>query len=139
MQPDWQPQPVPKRTSPLVWVGIGCGVVVVGFVGFIVFIVTVVFGAMRKSEPYREAMARAQSDPRVIAALGSPVKDSMFFSGSIRTENNNGDAKMDIPISGPKGAGLLHVTATKTDGKWFYNRMYVKPKNGGEIDLMSSP
>jgi cytochrome oxidase complex assembly protein 1 len=137
MQPEVQP--VPKRTSPWAWIGIGCGVLFVGFIGFVVFILVVVFGAMRKSEPYREAMARAQSDPRVAAALGSPVKDSFFFSGSINTHNNDGDAKLDIPISGPKGAGLLHVTATKTDGKWFYNRMYVQPKNGSEIDLMTSP
>ena len=122
------------------WVGLGCGILFVGFIAFILFIGFVVFGSMRKSDPYREAMARAQSDPRVAAALGTPVKDSFFFSGSIHVENNNGDAKLDIPISGPKGAATLHVTATKTDGKWFYNRMYVvKPGSGDEIDLLASP
>ena len=137
MQPEVQA--VPKRTSPWLWVGIGCGVLVVGFIVFIFVIGVVVVGSMRKSDPYREAMARAQSDPRVAAALGTPVKDSFFFSGSMHTENNSGDAKLDIPISGPKGSGVLHVTATKTDGKWFYNRMFVKPVKGDEIDLMSSP
>lgn len=138
MQPDIQP--VPKKTSPWVWVGLGCGVLFVGFVCFFVFIGLVVFGSMKKSDPYREAMARAQTDPRVAAALGTPVKAAFFVSGSIKTENNNGEAKLDIPISGPKGAATLHVTATKTDGKWYYNRMYmVKPGSGGEIDLMTSP
>ena len=137
MQPDVQA--VPKKKSPWVWVGLGCGILFVGFFVFILFIGFIVFGSMRKSEPYREAMAHASTDPRVTAALGTPVKDSWFFSGSINTHNRDGDAKFDIPISGPKGAGLLHVTATKTDGKWFYNRMYVQPKNGSEIDLLASP
>jgi hypothetical protein len=135
MQPDVQA--VPKHTSPWKWVGIGCGVLFVGFIAFIMF---VVFGGMRQSEPYQHAIAVAQSDPRVIAALGSPVKDSFFSNGETRTENGNlGYEKLNIPISGPKGSGTLHVTATKTDGKWFYNRMYVQPKNGSEIDLMASP
>ncbi|PYQ30436.1 MAG: hypothetical protein DMF56_06385 [Acidobacteria bacterium] len=134
-----EPQAVPKKKSPWVWVGLGCGILFVGFIAFCAFIFFVVFGAMRRSEPYRHAIAVAQSDPRVIATLGSPVKVSFFFTGSINTHNNDGDAKLDIPISGPKGAGILHVTATKTDGKWFYNRMYVKPLKGDEIDLMSSP
>ena len=139
MQPEWQPPAAPKRTNPWKWVGIGCGVLFVGFIAFIVVILFVVFGAMRKSEPYTAAMARAQSDPRVIAALGSPIKAGLLLSGETHFENNNGDAKLNIPISGPKGSGTLHVTATKTDGKWFYNRMYVKPAKGEEIDLMTSP
>lgn len=129
----------PKKTSPWVWVGLGCGVLVVGFAGFIVFIATVVFGAMRKSTPYQEAVQRAQHDPRVVAALGDPVKPGWWSSGSINTHNNDGDARFDIPISGPKGSATLHVISTKTDGKWFYNRMYVERKGQPEIDLMTSP
>jgi hypothetical protein len=129
----------PKKTSPWVWVGVGCGVLVVGFVGFLVFLFTVIFGAMRSSTPYKEALQRAQTDPRVAAAFGTPIKAGTLVSGSINTHNNDGDAKLDIPISGPKGSGTLHVTATKTDGKWFYNRMYVERKGEPEIDLMASP
>ena len=142
MQPDVQA--VPKKKSPWVWVGLGCGILFVGFIAFCAFIFFVVFGAMRKSEPYQHAIAVAQSDPRVIAALGSPVKESFFFTGETHSESStlgggNGSAKFDIPISGPKGSAMLNVTATKTDGKWFYNRMYVQPKNGSEIDLLASP
>ena len=128
-----------KKTSPWVWVGVGCGVVIVGFVAFIVFIFTVVFGSMRNSTPYQESVRRAQNDPRVIAALGSPVKPTMVFSGSINTHNSDGDAKFDIPIYGPKGSATLHVVATKTSGRWDYNRMVVRSKSGQEIDLLTTP
>jgi len=129
----------PKRTNPWVWVGIGCGLAVVGLVVFIFFLFTAIFGSMRASDPYQKALRRAQNDPRVIAALGTPVKAGFFVSGSINVKNHDGDAKLDIPISGPKGTAKLHVTATKTAGRWYYNRMFVMPKNGQEIDLMTSP
>jgi len=94
---------------------------------------------MRQSTPYRDSVARAQNDPRVRAALGTPVKPGLFVSGSINTQNRDGDAKLDIPLSGPKGSGTLRVVATKTRGQWDYNRMIVTPKNGPEIDLMTKP
>ena len=129
----------PKKTSPWVWVGIGCAVLIGGVVALIVFIVTIVFGAMRKSTPYQEAMARAQHDPRVIAAFGTPIKDTFFVSGSIKTHNRDGSANFDIPIYGPKGGGTLRVAATRQRGRWYYNQMIVTPKSGAEIDLMTSP
>ncbi len=134
-----QPQPQPKKTSPWVWVGIGCGVVFVGLIAFIAFIVVVVFGAMRSSDAYKEAMQRATTDPRVVAALGSPVEASFLVSGNVQVNNNEGTAKLDIPIHGPKGSATLHVEATKTRGRWYYNQMIVTPKQGAEIDLMTSP
>ena len=134
-----QQLPVKKRTSPWVWVGLGCGVLILGVVGFLVFIFTVVFGSMRNSMPYQEAVTRAQNDPRVIAALGTPIKPSYFFSGSISTRNGNSDAKFEIPLRGPKGQGLLHIAGTKTGSKWEYNRMTVTLKSGTEIDLLTKP
>jgi len=119
------------------WIALGCGIAFVGLIAFVVFILFVVFGAMRSSTPYRDAVARAQNDPRVRDALGTPVKPGLLVSGSVNTQNRDGDAKLDIPLSGPKGSGTLHVEATKQDGRWNYNRMYVMPKNGQEIDLMT--
>jgi hypothetical protein len=132
-------QPVKKRTSPWVWVGLGCGVLILGVIGFLVFIFTVVFGSMRNSTPYQEAVQRAQNDPRVIAALGTPIKPSYFFSGSINTRNGDGDAKFEIPLRGPKTQAWLHVVATKSAGKWTYDRMTVTPKGGTAIDLLTKP
>lgn len=129
----------PKKKSPWVWIGIGCGIIVAGLVAFVAVVAFVVFASMRKSAPYQEALHRAQNDPRVVAALGSPVNAGLFVSGNIQTQNQDGDAKLDIPISGPKGSATLHVVATKMRGRWYYNQIIVTPKSGPEIDLMTSP
>lgn len=125
-----------RKKGPWLWIGIGCGVAFVALIAFVAFIVFIVFGSMRNSTPYRDAVARAQNDPRVRAALGTPVKAGYFFSGSINTQNRDGDAKLDIPISGPKGKATLRVVATKTRGRWIYEQMIVTPATGEEIDLL---
>lgn len=128
-------QPVQKKSSPWMWLGIGCGVLAIGIVAFVAFIVIVVFGSMRSATPYQEPLALAQSDSRVIQALGSPVKAGYFFSGSINTKNRDGDANLSIPLHGPKGGGILEVRATKSAGKWTYQVMQVEVK-GERFDLL---
>ena len=127
-----------KQKSPWFWVGLGCAVVIVVGIAFVVFIITVVFGAMRSSEPYREAVARAERDPRVIALLGTPIKPGYFFSGSVNTQNRDGNATFDIPLSGPKGKATLRVEAVKKRGRWTYTELVVTPKTGPEINLLET-
>jgi hypothetical protein len=126
-----------KRTSPWVWVGVGCSVLIVGVAGFVAFIVFVVVAAMRSSTPYQDAMQRASNDPRVIEAIGSPIEPGMFISGSINTENRSGEADITIPISGPKRKAWIHVQGTKEGGRWTYTKMQVTPEKGEPIDLLS--
>lgn len=129
-----------KSTSPWVWIGVGCGVVILGGIALIAFIVVVVFGAMRSSAPYQDAMQRAQDDPRVAQLLGTPIKPGLFISGEINTKNRSGDADIEIPISGPKGKATIHVMGTKDGGRWTYSRMTVTPEKGGDvIDLLNTP
>lgn len=125
-----------SKTSPWVWVGLGCGVLVVGAVSFVAFIVFVVFAAMRSADPYKDGLQRAQHDPRVIEALGSPVEPGWFMSGSIKTENREGSANVSIPLHGPRGKASLYVVGTKHHGRWSYTEMTVTPEKGPEIDLM---
>ena len=125
----------PKKSNPLAWLAIGCAVAFVAVVAFVVVILVVVFGSMRSSTPYKDSVAIAQSDPRVITALGSPVKPGLFLSGSINTKNDSGEAKLAIPLSGPKGKGTLHVEASKVRGNWSYSLVKVVG-TGWEINLL---
>ncbi len=122
--------------SPWFWVGIGCGAMMLMAVALLVFVAVVVFGSMRSSAPYRDAVARAQTDPRVTELLGSPVKPGYWFSGSINTQNRDGNANLDIPISGPKGKATLRVVGVKQRGRWTYSEMIVTPPTGPEINLL---
>ena len=125
-----------KKTNPWPWIALGCGVLFVGFLAFIGFIVTVVIGGMKSSAPYRDGMERARRDDRVVALLGTPIESGWFISGSINTENADGNANLSIPIHGPKGKARLHVVGEKESGRWRYTTMTVTPETGDPIDLL---
>jgi len=120
-----------------VWIAIGCGAILVAGVAFVAFVVVIVFGAMRSSQPYQDAIRTARSDPRVSAAIGSPIEPGLFVSGEIHTENDAGKVEISVPIKGPKGSGSVYVVGTKTGGRWSYTTMTFTPKAGPAIDLLT--
>jgi len=104
--------------------------------GGITAIVGGVFGVIKSSEPYKHAVAQAQSNPQVTAALGTPVEPTFFVGGTVNVNNDAGNAELVIPIKGPKGAGTVFVTATKSAGVWTYQRLELQPTGSAQrIDL----
>jgi Cytochrome oxidase complex assembly protein 1 len=101
-------------------------------------IFTLVFGAMKSSDPYKEAVKRAQANQELQAALGQPIEPTFFVTGSVNVDatNGTGRAALLIPISGSKTAGVLLVEAEKVGGAWQYSKMEVTvPESGKTIDL----
>ena len=92
--------------------------------------------AMKSSEPYLTGLARSKENAEVKEALGEPIDASFVVQGKINLQNNDGEADLNFPISGPKGAGQVHVQGTKTDGTWSYQEMSVTIANGSKIDLL---
>jgi hypothetical protein len=141
------PQPVPAVTPPpqkssgcLKWSLIGCGIVIVLGVAFCAVVAIFIFGAIKRSDVYKGALERAQNDPRVIAALGTPIEAGWVVSGSVHVDNREGNAEINFPISGPKGKAKVHAIATIDEGKWKYETLTVQPEGGGGvIDLNTSP
>ena len=88
--------------------------------------VMLVFGSMKQADVYKQAVARAQSDPAVAQRLGSPIEAGMFLSGNINVNGPSGEAKIAIPIHGPKAKGTIYVEANKSAGKWDYSLMQVE-------------
>jgi len=128
-----------KKTSPWVWIGIGCGVLFLGAIAFVVVIVFVVGTAMRSNEPYKDGLARATKDPRVIEALGAPVEPGWFVSGTISTTGRSGHCDIDIPLKGSKQSGSVHVVGSREGGRWSYARIIMTPDRGDPIDLLAEP
>ena len=56
------------------------------FSGFIVLIVTIVFGMMKSTDAYKEALAKARANPYVQEALGSPIEDGLLVMGNINVK-----------------------------------------------------
>lgn len=118
-------------------VPVGCLTAVAGTLAFIALIVAFVFGLIRGSTPYRQALARAQADPLVISRLGAPINGGFFVSGSVRLSGDEGQAKLAIPLQGSRGSGTLLVRAHQTNGRWTYSQLMLQPDgSGGSISLL---
>ena len=115
----------------------GCLGLALLLAGFVALLVVVIFGAMKSSDVYKDAVAKAGANPAVIDALGSPIKEGMFLSGNTNVNGASGEANLAIPISGPKGKGTIYVAATKSAGQWTYATLAVEVEKTHErIDLI---
>ena len=93
---------------------------------------------MKQSDVYKLAVARAKSDARVTAALGTPISEGWLLSGKTSMTGGSGEADLTIPISGPKGKADIYAVATKSGGQWNFSKLSVKiAKTGETIDLES--
>jgi hypothetical protein len=134
------PVPTPERRG---WwarnwkwfVPTGCMTLLVLFAVFIGSILLLVFGAMKSTDVYKNAVARAKADQRVQHALGSNIHDGMFPSGKTNVNGASGEAELSISIAGGKGKGTIYVVANKSDGEWKYSKLIVKTDDGETIDL----
>lgn len=123
----------------LLWlIPVGCLGLVVVCGGLAAVIYGVVRTAIRSSEPYRVAVARASANAELVAAIGTPITEGSLPQGSIKTNGGSGSADLTIPIQGPNGKATIAVQATKFAGTWEYTRM-VATVNGRTIDLLVDP
>ena len=107
---------------------------------FVAIVIFVVSHAMRANQPYKDVIARAQNDPRVIEALGAPVEPGWRVSGRIRTSRRRSHASLGIPLRGSRQSGSVFVVGTCEAGQqWSYHRMVVTPDRGEPIDLLEAP
>jgi hypothetical protein len=107
------------------------------FVASVASVVLIAFSAMKSTDVYKDALARAKSHPSVIEALGSPITDGFLVSGNTNVNGASGEANLSIPISGPKGKGTIYVAATKSLGRWNYSGLTIEiAKTRQRIDLL---
>ena len=117
----------------------GCFGTLILFVVFVGSIALIVFSAMKSTDVYKDALARAQVHPSVIEALGAPIEEGFLVSGNTNVNGASGEANLSIPISGPKGKGTIYVAANKSLGRWNYSGLIVEiAKTHQRIDLLQS-
>ncbi len=110
----------------------GCLTGVAGLAGCIVLIVGLVFGLIKSTTPYQQALAKAQKDPVVIGRLGAPINGGLLVSGSVNLSGGAGQANLAIPLQGSKASGTLYVEARQSAGTWTYSTLTVRPDGPGE-------
>lgn len=114
----------------------GCLAMFVALAGFVALLVWSVGRMMKSSEAYRMAIAKARANPEVVQALGEPIEEGFFVSGSIQTAGSSGTASLTCPIHGPKGKGTVYVEAVRFAGAWTFRELKVGlPGRGGLVDL----
>jgi molybdopterin converting factor small subunit len=107
-------------------VPVGCLTPFVCCGGSIFFILSLVFGIIKSTDVYKEAVAKAQASPAVVQGLGSPVEAGFFVQGHVNVRNSSGNADLRIPIKGPNGgAGTITVLADRVNSKWTYQKLEV--------------
>jgi Cytochrome oxidase complex assembly protein 1 len=110
------------------------------FVAFVGSVALIVFSAVKSTDVYKDALARAKAHPSVIEALGSPINEGFVVSGNTNVNGASGEANLSIPISGPKGKGTIYVAANKSLGRWTYSGLVVEiEKTRQRINLLQSP
>ena len=97
--------------------------------------VLVAVSAVKSSSFYQTGVARAKSDARVQAALGSNLHDGMFLPGNVRKKGSLREYEFRIPISGSKGKGTIYLVVTKSAGQYQIDNLSVKTNDGEIIDL----
>ena len=112
-------------------------VLVFVFFGIPIILVTSI---QRKESPvYKEAVARAKSNPVVQKVLGTPIKEGLFtFDRNVakRGAGKGATVNLSVTLSGPKDTGTLHMIATPRKKGLIFKKLVVKVASTGiEIDL----
>jgi len=107
-------------------VPVGCLFTVVLFISFVALILFLVFGLLKSSDAYKDALAKAKSHPAVRKTLGTPIEEGLFVTGSINISGLSERASLAIPISGPKDRATIYVEAEKTTGTWSFSKLVVE-------------
>ncbi len=132
--------PKKRRIWPWVVFPLGCitliGVCCCGGLGMLGF---GVFAALKSSEPYQTGLKRVLASEDVKDAIGEPIKPSFLVQGNINLQNENGEADITFPVTGPRGTAQVHVRGTRAGGKWRYDEISVTLDEGAVIDLSKEP
>jgi Cytochrome oxidase complex assembly protein 1 len=116
---------------------LGCLSIAVLFVIFVGSVVVIVFSAIKSTDVYKDALARAKANAALIQAVGSPITEGFLVSGNTNVNGASGEANLSIPISGPKGKATIYVAATKSLGQWNYSGLVAEiEKTHQRINLL---
>lgn len=117
-------------------VGLGCALPLLCCGVFSIGTYFTVVKVIQGTPVFAEALEKANTNPEVTAALGSPVTPGLALNGSVKESGSTGTADFTIPLKGPKGEGSLQVSASKKGGQWAFDTL-TADVGGKSIDLLA--
>jgi TonB family protein len=133
------PQQQPKGCLGRNWkwmVPLGCVSLLLVLAAVIGGIVFFAMSAVKSSDVYQGALKTAQTHPAAIERLGEPIKDGWLVKGNVSFQGGSGSANFDVPLSGPKNSGTLHVRAINDGGAWMFETLDLEVAGGGTVSLL---
>ena len=92
---------------------------------------------LRTSPLVTEAVARANEHERAVQALGQPITAGWFVKGYIRDDETGwSEAKLWIPVHGPRGDGSLYASAGRGSGQWVFSELALSASGASTLDLL---
>ncbi len=88
--------------------------------------------SMKATGAYKLAVKRAEADPRVTAAIGTPAKEGWFIGGSFNVNGASGNAELAVPLSGPRAKGTIYLVAMESAGEWTFSTLVFQLDSSGQ-------
>jgi hypothetical protein len=92
----------------------------------------------RKQAAAGPGIFAAQSSPAVVASLGTPITPGWPIGGWAHSRHAEGEARLTIRLSGPKGQGRLMEIAQQHAKIWSACRLEFIAPDGQRIELKPS-
>jgi predicted Zn-dependent protease len=87
----------------------------------------------------REAVARANEHEATAELLGVPIRAGWFVKGYIRQDETGwGEARLWIPVSGPKADGTLYARAGRGSGPWVFSSLDLSRGSKDPVNLLEA-
>jgi hypothetical protein len=102
------------------WLVVVVVIVPVLICGGVVAWFSLVFSNTNPAPAYEMAVNRARKDKQLVETLGEPVNASEDYSWRVYTSigSEQKQLRLEIPIEGPQGKGVLRANATKSSKEW---------------------
>jgi hypothetical protein len=70
--------------------------------------------------------------------MGEPIHPGWFISGQLNVSGTTGNADLSIPVSGPRGKGVIRAVAVKIEGVWRFTTLQMNIQGTtASVDLLS--
>ena len=115
----------------------GCGCLMFLVCGGFIGLLFIAASAIKETTSYTEPLMKAQAHPQIVEALGEPIEPGFPSFNSNTALNGVTTNDLQIPVSGPKGEGIIMVNSTCKGSQCTFQTMAFQSPTGESINLLT--
>ncbi len=89
----------------------------------------IALGAIKGSDAYRTSRDYLTDRPAVVSALGAPIDDGFFPTGSVKRNGDFGSAELSFDLKGSRAQGRALVSSHRDGQRWVIDRARLQVGN----------